>query len=237
MKKSILLAIILLLMLAGLMIKESEHEAIRAAEDYSGYRISPPFSLALASNVDSSYIEWDAETPEGTSITIQTAITDSDTEMPEDWLSAENEQPIPGIEEGDDLTDKYLWTKQILQSSNSDPAITPKLYSLTEKIFINVENEGYRISPEFDISGLETVKDSRIFWQAEEKFDGSVRVEISYDGGNSWSEESIINGDIIPGLEPGTSLTGKKIKTKTSFIGGPYFYPSLENIKIFLELE
>ncbi len=102
--------------------------------------------------------------------------------------------------------------------------------------------EGYRISPEFNLSGEtgETVKDSRIFWQAEERVDGTIKVEVrvSYDGGNNWSDwQPIVNGGRIPGLEPGTNLYGATIQTKTSFVGGPDFYPSLENIKIFIELE
>ena len=104
------------------------------------------------------------------------------------------------------------------------------------------KSEGYRISPEFDISGPDTVnpdivKDSQIFWQADERFDGTIEVKVSYDGGNTWSDEQIVNGAGIPGLEPGTSLSGVKMKTKTSFVGGPVFYPILENIKIFIELE
>ncbi len=100
--------------------------------------------------------------------------------------------------------------------------------------------EGYRISPVFDFSGPEKVKDSRIFWQANERFDGTIKVEVrvSYDGGNNWDGWiGVVNGGSIPGLEPGTNLSGAKIQTKTSFVGGPNFYPSLENIKIFIELE
>jgi len=105
------------------------------------------------------------------------------------------------------------------------------------------ETVGDRISPEFDISGPYTVKDSQIFWQADERFDGtiSVKVRISHNGGSSWPDwetvETVANGASILGLELGTSLSDVKIQTKTSFVGSPYFYPSLENIKIFVELE
>lgn len=99
------------------------------------------------------------------------------------------------------------------------------------------EAEVYRISPEFDVSGQNTVKDSQIFWQADEKFDGTIKVEVRVFNGVEWGEwEQVANGASIPGLEPGTSLSGAKIQTKTSFIGGPDC-PSLKNIKIFIELE
>ena len=99
---------------------------------------------------------------------------------------------------------------------------------------------GYRTSPEFDISGPYTVKDSQIFWQADERFNGTIKVEvrISYDGGSNWSDwEQAVNGTSITGLEPGIDLSAAKIQTKTSFVGGPDFYPTLENIKIFIDLE
>ena len=97
---------------------------------------------------------------------------------------------------------------------------------------------GYRISPEFDISGPDTVKDSRIFWQADERFNGTIKIEVKVFDGAEWGEwKQVTNGAEIPGLEAGTSLSEVKIQTKTSFVGGPDFYPSLKNIKIFIELE
>ena len=99
--------------------------------------------------------------------------------------------------------------------------------------------EGYRISPEFNISGEDNVvKDSRIFWQADERFDGNINVKVNVFTEGEWNyDQEVINGGQIPGLEEGKSLSGAKIQTKTSFIGGLNFYPSLENVKIFIELE
>jgi len=100
------------------------------------------------------------------------------------------------------------------------------------------EIEGERTSPEFDISGPYIVKDSRIFWQADERFEGTIKVEVRVFDGAGWREwQQVTNGASIPGFEANTSLSGVKIKTKTSFVGGPDFYPSLENIKIFIEIK
>jgi hypothetical protein len=246
MKKSIILLTLLIiigivLVLVGLTIKKSDRQIIIAAEyPIQGYRISPPLSLDEIKNVASSSIKWEATIPDGTRITIKAATT-TDGENPlgfgdPRWQKVEQSgDSIPGIEPGANLTGQYLWTMQILETD--DPDITPQLHSLTETIRMEARTEGYRISPVFDFSGPNTVKDSQIFWQANERFDGTVNVEVSYDGGSTWSDEPIANGASIPGLEPGTSLSGVKIQTKTSFVGGPDFYPSLENIKIFIELE
>lgn len=221
----------------------ADNDDLVLEESYTeGYRISPPLSLDEIKNVAESKIEWEATTVELTSTTIKTAVT-TDGENPpaldsEEWQAAVSGESIPEIDLGEDLTSQYLWTMQILKTD--DPAITPRLHSLTETILMQgIEVAGYRISPGFDISGSYTVKDSQIFWQADERFNGTIKVEVgvSNDGGNNWNWEQVANGASIPGLEPGTDLSAAKIQTKTSFLGGPDFYPTLENIKIFIEIE
>ena len=240
---AVLIVVGIVLVFASLIIKESGHQIIMAAEGtIEGYRISEPLSLSEITDVTTSSIIWNAVTPLGTNIVIQTAVTDSDSEEPESWDNATNDETIPGIEKGQDLAGKFLWTKQILQAPEGFIHDTPELKLLTVTISMSGEIEGYRISPALDISGPGIVKDSRIFWQANEEFNGiinKVEVKISYNGGFSWSEDwmMVANGTSIPGLEPGTDLSAAKIKTKTSFVGGPDFYPSLENIKIFIETE
>jgi len=211
-----------------------------------GYRISLPLPLDEIKNVAESKIEWEATTPEFTSTTIKTVVT-TDGENPpaldsEEWQTAVSGESIPGIDPGEDLTGQYLWTRQILETD--DPATTPQLHSLTETILMRgIEVAGYRISPGLDISGPYTVKDSQIFWQADERSNGtiSVKIRVLHDNGDSWEDwetvETVANGESIPGLERGTDLSQVKIQTKTSFVGGPDFYPILENIKIFIELE
>ena len=230
----------IVLVFANLLIKESGFRVAMAQEtDWGyGYRISRPYPLDGFENVIESKIEWVASIPDedNTRIIIQTAVTDSDTEEPTSWLSATNGGPIPGIEEGD--LSGFLWTMQILENDDPDAFSSPQLHSLTETI--TMKAEGYRTSPEFLLCGEENdiVKDARIFWQADERFGGDINVKVNVLSGGSWVyEQDVVNGGQIPGLEPGTSLAGAKIQTKASFIGGPEFYPSLEDIKIFLELE
>jgi len=236
---AVLIVIGIIFVLAGLVIKEPNRQTIKAAETIQGYRISTPLSLDMIKNVATSSIEWDATIEDGiTSVTIETAVTESDTEIPTTWQIATNRGSIPSIEPGADLSYKYLWTKQTLETV--DPDITPQLHSLTEMIRMEARTEGYRISPEFNLSGEEgeVVKDSQIFWQANERFDGNIDVKVNVFSEGEWfNEKEVVNGGRIPGLEPGKNLSGAKIQTKTSFVGGPDFYPILENIKIFVELE
>lgn len=233
----------IVLVLVGLAIKKLDRQIIMAADGpIQGYRISRPLSLDEIKNVAESKIEWVATIPdeEKTRIIIETAVTDSDSEEPESWIVAINGGSISGIQKGDDLTDKFLWTKQILENDDPSGTPSPQLHSLTETIRMEARTEGDRISPEFNLSGEEgkVVKDSQIFWQANERFDGNIDVKVNVFSEGEWfNEKDVVNGGRIPGLEPGTNLSGAKIQTKTSFVGGPDFYPSLENIKIFVELE
>lgn len=247
---AVLIVIGIVLVLASAVIKKPESQVIMAAEEpIQGYRISPPLALEEIKNVSESKIEWEAAIPGGTNIIIKTAVTpdgDNPPELDDDtvWRGYEIEQaegsvPIPGIEPGNNLTDLYLWTMQILGSDIED--VSPELHSLTETIKGRVKTEGYRISPEFALSEgaeEEIIKDSRIFWQADERFDGNIEVKVNVLAGGQWTyEQDVVNGERIPGLEPGKDLSGARIQTKTSFIGGPHFYPSLEDIKIFIESE
>lgn len=252
MKKPIILLIILIavgviLVLAGLVIKKSGLQVVMAQETISGYRISRPLYLGTIKNVATSSIEWDAAIPVGTRIIIKTAVTanggsppDLDYPMWQEFMINQDQgiRSIPGIEPEMDLSDQYLWMMQVLESDIE--GVSPVLYSLKETIIMSARTEGYRISPEFNLSSRagEKVKDSRIFWRADEKFDGNIDVKVNVLTDGEWTyDQEVVNGGRIPGLETGTNLSGAKIQTKTSFVGGPDFYPSLENIKIFLELE
>ena len=95
----------------------------------SGHRISHPLSLNGIKEVEETGIEWTSTEPSDTGITVKTAVTESGVVAPETWQTATNGESIPGIFEGDNLSGKYLWTKQEL--STSDIEKTPELHSLS----------------------------------------------------------------------------------------------------------
>lgn len=111
----------------------------------SGSRLSLPLDLSSLGQAVSSYIEWDATIPEDTTLTVETGISEDAETEPATWDEATSGQPIPSISANDDLTGKYLWVRQTLETE--DETVTPTLHSLT----VTVEGDtaiGVALDPE-----------------------------------------------------------------------------------------
>ena len=111
----------------------------------SGSRTSLPLDLSGLGQAVSSYIEWDATIPEDTTLTVETGISEDAETEPATWDEATSGQPIPSISANDDLTGKYLWVRQTLETE--DETVTPTLHSLT----VTVEGDtaiGVALDPE-----------------------------------------------------------------------------------------
>ena len=90
-----------------------------------GSCLFPPMSLSAYSTTEPDLrIKWKATVPENTTLTIETAVTDSDTENPGegDWVEQNNGELITGLPA--DLTGKYLYTRVKM---TSDGMATPGL--------------------------------------------------------------------------------------------------------------
>ena len=97
----------------------------------SGYRISPSINVGKVKTIDNDTIYWVENTPENTEL--KDAILNENGEVPpdedsEDWEEQTNNTSLTVISEGQDLTGKYLWLKQVL--STLDISKTPVLNRL-----------------------------------------------------------------------------------------------------------
>lgn len=101
-----------------------------------GVRISEPMELPKRipgpTLVYDSVITWDAVTPGESEVEIYTAVTEGEEPEEQDWIEAENGDPIPVLTEMEDVGGKYLWTKQRMIAGS--PLERPILESLTESI-------------------------------------------------------------------------------------------------------
>src|SRR5690606_38107941 len=92
-----------------------------------GSRVSPILDLSPVGTAAGSSIAWNAITPAGTSVTVETSLDGGAT-----WQVATNGGPIPGISAGTDLRNARLQTRVTLQTT--DPTVTPRVDSLTVEV-------------------------------------------------------------------------------------------------------
>ena len=211
-----------------------ETEGVFASQ---GTRISNPYSLSEIVFYESSEIVWVNDKPEGTDIKIYTAVNNNPSAIPVNWLEATSGNSIPGINIGDNLSDKFLWTKIELSTTNT--SLTPLLHSLTETISMTGSSFGEAESISFDIFDNDSreIKNAKIFWQSQEGTDSQIVFEINVYNGSEWlGWEQVKNGNNLLNLENEIMRDDMEIKLKAIFSGNRSSYPSLNEVKIFIEL-
>lgn len=103
----------------------------------SGSWRSPAIPLTNVKSYASSTISLVEDKPPGTNIAVSAVITDNTT-PPESFIPVTNGGSLPGIEEGADLSSKYLWLKVDL--STSDITVSPKVSNLKAVVVSAADN-------------------------------------------------------------------------------------------------
>ena len=67
----------------------------------------------------------DAET---VGATVSVGVFDRPDALPEEWHEAKSGEPIPGLADGADLADAFVWVRQELTAT--DPAVQPRMLDL-----------------------------------------------------------------------------------------------------------
>ncbi len=164
-------------------------DLVLAGGEDEGYRISEPISLQGIVRAGESVIEWNSTEPAGTNMTIYTALTDSDEIGPTKWNESMNGDAIPGIGGGENLSDKYLWTKQVL--TTNDTGVIPRLHRLSKAITLT-DPDHIEILPQ---ESTVTAGDAETYQAtAYDEFDNAIQDvtsnttwEISEGAGGSWA--------------------------------------------------
>lgn len=103
----------------------------------SGSWRSPAIPLTDVTSYVSNTISWVEDKPPGTNVVVSAAITDS-TIPPESFIPVTNGGSLPGLEQGDDLSSKYLWVKADL--STSDITVSPTVSNLNAVVISDADN-------------------------------------------------------------------------------------------------
>lgn len=98
-------------------------EAISDGYPPTGTRISAPIPLNGINTVESAIIVYSSLTPPGTSITVETGISDSEEQEPSEYTPVSSGSRVPRLQ--GDVSGKFLWLRQTL--STNDDTVTPVL--------------------------------------------------------------------------------------------------------------
>jgi hypothetical protein len=96
-----------------------------------GTRLSPPVDLTSVGTATGSTIEWSADVPESTTLTIYSGLSESEEEEPASWDECTSGAPIPSVTMTD-MAGKYLWLKQYM--TTAEEGVSPSLSSISVEI-------------------------------------------------------------------------------------------------------
>jgi len=98
----------------------------------SGTRTSPTYNIVTAGTVESATITWTANTPVGTSVTVETRVSLDGGATWSDWQQCTNGGAVPGLPKGTNLANARIQLRQTLSTTNS--AVTPQLQDVRIQI-------------------------------------------------------------------------------------------------------
>ena len=154
------------------------------------------------------------------------------------WSRLINNESIPGIAKGDDLSDTSVQLKITLKTR--DPGRSPYINFVRMDFESGYNASGRWESPVFDISQVGKAAQTMISWINDSIPSGTnaqIYVRISEDNGDSWGDWiSVENPGPIPGVTQETDLSSAllqgKIELSTADIGTT---PSIDSFSVSLK--
>ncbi len=168
----------------------------------SGNRISPVYDISLVGIAASSAISWNATLPAGTSLTIETNLSLDGGATWQGWQVCTDGGPVPGIDEGTDLSNARLQVRQTL--STTDTTVTPQLHDMS-----------------IVIRPLNVVTDTT--FEVDVSLDGGT----TWSG---WLP--ISNGGALPGVDTTTNLDNARFKYRLTLTSNDVVSPVVSDIRI-----
>lgn len=108
----------------------------------SGTRTSPIYNIATAGAVESATITWTANTPVGTSVTVETRVSLDGGATWSSWQTVASGSAVPGLPKGTNLANARIQLRQTLSTTNS--ATTPQLQDVRIQI-VSTATGGIRV--------------------------------------------------------------------------------------------
>ena len=178
-----------------------------------GIWTADPIPLDGVGRATSGRLYFDRDTFFGTRV-IPEAVLEKDEEVGE-WVQLEEDEEergsyeIPFLRPDMDLSEAMLYIRFRLESEYGNRN-SPGVGNVRVEIESAYYEEGYRISPEDDLSGIGRAAGS----MAEMSGQAPAGTRIIYEAQLSGGEWVEITGDTIPQIQAGTNLTGATFRTR-----------------------
>jgi len=136
-------------------------EYAASAYKTSGSVVFGPFALpTLVDDPANSSIDWTADTPANTSLTIKTAIV-SGTPATEDYQTATNGDPIPGLDADSSEMNLYIKAELATTDTTKTPSLSALSFEIVEaqndyKVAVNLTYDGRMKHPQGNVTILYT---------------------------------------------------------------------------------
>lgn len=183
-------------------------------ENYtSGAWTADPVPLNGVGVATRGHLAFDIDQPSGTEVSAE-AVLEKDGEVVGEWVPIESGEDIPFLNPDTDLSGASLLARFHLSGSET---VSPNLRSAQVEIESAYHEEGYRISPADDLSGIGRATGSMAEMSGQEP-DGTRLIYEAQLNNGDWVE---ITGDTIPQIQAGTDLTGATFRTRQRLLSNP----------------
>ena len=179
----------------------------------SGTWQSSSTSINAITSIATSIITWDTSLSTGGTVLVQTSIDGGST-----WQTATSGGPIPGLTAGTSGTGKSVLVKVSL--SNTTATTMPDIRNLSWTVTGGYLSSGTRVSPSLSLTPAGRIGSSLVAWNASfPSAATTLGVDVSLDGGSTWTDVSAQNGGPIPGLngQPDPTVDGFNADTSANY--------------------
>ncbi len=172
-------------------------------------------SLTGVTTIGTSVVQWDADVPQGGNVDVSVSFDNAT------WTSCTNGATVPGLTNGGANTYTAIYVRTTISSGNAaanavigrdfNTYLTPTVHGVTLWIASQLNASGTRISPALQLDTVGTAGSSSVTWSQVTPVGTSVGIDISLNGGASWTDVSANNGGSLPGINEGDSMVGKSV--------------------------
>ena len=160
-------------------------------DNSTGYRTAPTVSISACGTVLNSFIDWEADVPDNSTIDVQVSTNGGGA-----WTSCTRGGQIPGATPGTNVAGKSLLVRATLVANNSN--VTPTLKGIGWEVIGGFSVSGSKTSVATSVGAIGHAGSTSMSWVADTPTGTTLTVQTSTNG-SSWNTVAA-NGDPVAGI-------------------------------------